>query len=179
MTDFMEINWAELKDIAERLSQTDRGGGRGYYADLEAVDQALAILIVQEDLVSIVKLRNLFTTIVARDSIGIHASLQRLTEEAICATDQLGDIKEQAHFLGANGHNRHRQGLHQRALEDFYHSYQLYEKAGESFEALKSYYMMALCQRALGNTADAKHILTTTISQVDPEDPWLGNPFVV
>src|SRR5690606_3907374 len=60
-----------------------------------------------------------------------------------------------------------------------YDSFQLYEKTGETMDALKSYYMIALCQRALGNTADAKHILLTTISQIDPEDPWLSNPLCV
>jgi tetratricopeptide (TPR) repeat protein len=39
--------------------------------------------------------------------------------------------------------------------------------------------MMSLCQRALGNVADAKHILTTTIGQVDPDNTWLGNPLGV
>jgi tetratricopeptide (TPR) repeat protein len=175
----MAIDWDLLRGIADRLSQPVHGGGHAVQEDLEEVSRALDILLARQDLQGILRLRNVFTAVIARDSISVHASLQRLSNEAIMAAKQLGDWREQAHLLGANGHNLHRQGLHQRAIKDFYDSFQLYEKTGETMDALKSYYMIALCQRALGNTADAKHILLTTISQIDPEDPWLSNPLCV
>ncbi len=174
-----EINWEWLKNLAERLAQPGRGGGSARQEDLQAVDQALDTLIVQENYEGIVRLRLLFTAVVARDSISIHKSLQRLTDEAIFAAEKTGDIKEEAHLLGANGHNLHRQGLHQQSLDNFYRSYKLYEQAGEHFEAIKSYFMLALCQRALGNIDEARHILQIVTAQVDTDNPWFGNPLNV
>lgn len=174
-----EVNWERLKDLAERLAQPGHGGGSARQEDLQAVDQALSNLIAQGDYEGIIKLRRLFTAVVARDSISVHKSLQRLTDEAILAAEKIGDIKEQAHLLGANGHNLHRQGLHQQSLANFYRSYKLYEQAGESFDALKNYFMMALCQRALGNVDEARHILQTVTAQVDTGNSWFGNPLNV
>ncbi len=179
MSNTTEIDWEKLKDLAEQLGRPGWGGGAALQEDLQAVNRVLDILVAWQDYVGIVKLRSLFTTVVARDSIGVHESLQRLTDEAICAAGKLGDIKELAHLLGANGHNLHRQGLHRRALEDFYRSYQLYQQVGEPFEALESFFMMALCQRALGNAAEARRILGLVIAQVDPGEPWLGSPLNV
>jgi tetratricopeptide (TPR) repeat protein len=175
----LEINWDQLKDLAERLGEPRGGGGNARQQDLQIVDQALDILVIEENYADIIKLRSLFTAVVARDSISVHKSLQRLTDEAIGAADQLGDIKEQAHLLGANGHNLHRQGLHQQSLDNFYRAYQLYEEAGEPFEALKNYFMMSLCHRALGNVTEAMHILHNVMAKVDPDDPWFGNPLNV
>jgi tetratricopeptide (TPR) repeat protein len=179
MSESVDINWERLKDFAERLGQPKHGGGSVHQEDLQAVDEALDTLIAQDNYAGIVRLRRLFTAVVARDSISVHKSLQRLTDEAIRAADKIGDIKEQAHLLGANGHNLHRQGLHQQSLDNFYRAYQLYEQIGEPFEALKNYFMMALCHRALGNVAEAIHILQNVMARVGTDDPWFGNPLNV
>lgn len=172
----VEFDWKELQDIAERLSQPGQGGSSAADEDIQIIDRALDQLHSAEDYECIVKLRSLFTPVIARDSIGIHKTLQRLTDEAIFAAEKIGDIKELAHLLGANGHNLHRQGLHQRALEDLTRSYQFYEQIGMSFEALKNYFMTALCHRAMGDLTAARQVLGVVISKVDPTNPWFGNP---
>src|SRR5688572_13546528 len=98
MSESVNVNWERLKDFAERLGQPRHGGGSAHQEDLQAVDQALDTLIAEDNYAGIVRLRRLFTAVVARDSISVHKSLQRLTDEAICAADKIGDTKEQAHL---------------------------------------------------------------------------------
>jgi len=175
----MEIDWKKLNELGERLSQPSIGGGNANMEDLHEIDQALKTLIVQGDHTGILELHSLFAPIVARDSIGVHEIFQRLTKQAIHSAEKVGDVKKLAHLLSVNGHNLHRQGLHQQAMIDFSRSRQFYELADEPFEVLKVDSMLAQCYRTLGYNDEAKLILDGIFSKVDQSNPWLGNPLQV
>ena len=107
------------------------------------------------------------------------AALQLLDQHAIQAARYSGDKSELGHILGSKGHNLHRQGYHQDAINAFEESAHYYREAGKHFEALQSYYMTSLCYRALGKRDEAKQILETVLNQTDPGDPWRANPLQV
>ena len=174
-----DINWDHLTALAEELLLPEKGAGGAHSNDLEQIADALDTLIKDNDWEGIIRLRELFTGLIARDSIGIHSILQRLTDHALVAADKLGDIKELAHLYGANGHNLHRQGFHLRALEDFSQAARLYAEIGNEWESLKNYYMTALCERALGHAAEAQKILGNVLTRTAPDNPWRGNPLTV
>ncbi len=54
-----------------------------------------------------------------------------------------------------------------------------YWEIGEDFPALKSYYMTALCYRALGDRNKSKGILENVLNKTRPDDPWRANPLQV
>lgn len=124
----------------------------------------------------IIALRQLFDSVIARDAIGVISIFQDLTNKAIVAAENTNRKKELAHFLGADGHNLHRRGLHKKALRSFEKASELYFEFKEDFESLKNYYMTALCYRAIGNKKKAKEILDNVLLRLDDDNPWKGNP---
>ena len=173
------VNWDNLSTLAEELLRPGQGAGGAQLNDLEQISDALDILINENDLKGIIRLRELFTGLIARDSIGIHSVMQQLSDQALLAAERLGDKRELAHLYGANGHNLHRQGFHQRALEDFTRASRLYADIEDEWESLKNYYMTALCERALGHAPEAQQILENVLSRIAPDNPWRGNPLTV
>jgi len=125
------------------------------------------------------RLRNLFNPLYAGDTVTGLATLQRLDERALEAARRLGDKHELGHLLGAKGHNLHRQRYHQNAISAFDESAKNYWEIGEDFPALKSYYMTALCYRALGDRNKSKGILENVLNKIGLDDPWRANPLQV
>ncbi|PWH16271.1 MAG: hypothetical protein DDG60_04515 [Anaerolineae bacterium] len=140
------------------------------------IEKALISFTENNDWQSIVRLRDLFNDLFARDTLGGYDLLQQLDLSAIQAARQLGDKAELAHLLGARGHNLHRQGYHRDAIKAFDESAKLYWEIGKDFPAMKSYYMTSLCYRALGDRNQAKKILNDVIQKIDPSDGWFGQP---
>ncbi|MCX7854010.1 MAG: tetratricopeptide repeat protein, partial [Caldilineales bacterium] len=92
---------------------------------------------------------------------------------------ELDNQAELAHLLGALGHNLHRQGFHKKAIIAFEESARSYQASGDSFGALKSTFMTSLCYRALNDRKRARAIVEDVLRQVEPNNPWRGNPLQV
>jgi len=147
--------------------------------DLRFLQESLGALIRTEDWPGILRLRSIYSDMMARDTISAHAVTQKLSQMAIGSARRLGYERELAHLLGAYGHNLHRQGYHQKALDAFREASQLYSELGDDWESLKNYYMTALCHRGLGQIPAAVRILQNVLGSLDKSDPWRGQPLQV
>ena len=174
-----EINWADLQLLADRLAQPGPDPTSVSDADLLMLDQTLDHLVSAEAWSDIIRLRRMFNALLARDTFTGLLVMQRLSSAAITAAERVGDKKELAHLLGAEGHNLHRQGYHRQAIEAFERSAQLYQETDEPYQSLKSYYMTSLCYRALGGRQRAQQILGDVLKRTAPDDPWRGEPLQV
>jgi tetratricopeptide (TPR) repeat protein len=173
------IEWDELTALAETLSQPGLSPGNVPRAEWEKIETTLAQLLAANDWVGILRLRRIFKELIARDSVTVVPIFKRLSQAAIHAAEQVDDKAELAHLLGADGHNLHRQGYHQAALDAFERSYQLYEELGQDFQALQNYYMTSLCYRAMEKRPQARQVLETVLARVAPDDIWRANPLQV
>lgn len=174
-----KIDWGKITGLAEELGESHSGAGQIAAPSLELIGTTLNQLIQDRDWPNVIRLREIFTPLIARDAIGVLPLFQRMSQEAIHAAEQLGDKKELAHLLGANGHNLHRQGLHRESILAFDRAAQLYREVGDKFEAVKNYYMTSLCYMGLGETIRARRILDKVLEEVGEDNPWRGNPFQV
>lgn len=174
-----DVDWGELKKLAEKLAEPGLGPGGALESEWRIIEQALDRLLAVEDWERLVHLREMFAFLVVGDTTGGLPVVQRINAEAIKAAERLGKIALVARFLHDEGHNLHRQGYHEQAIEAFERAAELYQKVGEKFRTLESYYMTALCHRALENRTVAWQILNQVLRQVGDEDPWRGNPLQV
>jgi tetratricopeptide (TPR) repeat protein len=172
-------DWVKLEQLSSRLTQSEVEPGSFPDRDWRIIELALNFLVDEQDQRGLVRLRNMFNLLFVGDTMSGLAILRQLDDHAIEAARHLGDKRELAHLLGAKGHNLHRQGYHQDAISAFDASAKNYREIGEDFPALESYYMTALCYRALGNTKRAKEILGIVFSNTSPDDPWRANPLQV
>lgn len=173
------IDWGALQAFAEHVTQSGESPGTAPHSEWEKIRHTLEQLKQAEDWAGVIRLRRLFGGLFARDSAWGIPTLQILDEAAIKAAHRLQDFSELAHLLGARGHNLHRQGFHELAIISFDDSAEAYQKCGDSFGALKSTFMTSLCYRALNNRDRAYEILTAVLLQIEPNDPWRGNPLQV
>ncbi|MCI0562714.1 MAG: tetratricopeptide repeat protein [Nitrososphaera sp.] len=173
------IDWASLESLAGQLAAPGFGPGSVLEAEWQIVEDALETLLARQDWSGIIRLRRIFGDLFARDTVGGLPLLQQLDDKAIEVARRISDRAILAHLLGARGHNLHRQGYHQEAIECFEEAADLYLAVGESFESLKNFYMTSLCHRALGNREHAKNVLERVLQQVESDDPWRGNPLHV
>lgn len=174
-----ETNWAALEQLVEQLSTPGTGAASVSASAWQPLEQMSAQLMHAQDWEAIIRLRLLLTPLYSRDSVTGLALLQQIDDQAIAAAQRLGRSTDLGHFWGARGHNLHRQGFHQAASVAFQQSVRQYDLVGETWPALKSYYMLALCRRAVGDRAAAMRILYDVLAQVDAADPWRGNPLQV
>lgn len=174
-----EIDWNALEDLANRATQSGESPGAIADTEWERLRQALDTLRQAEDWSEILRLRKLFTGLLARDSAWGIPAVKSLDDAAIEAARRLGDVADLGHLLGARGHNLHRQGFHEESITAFEESAINYRICGDDFGALKSFFMMSLCYRALNNRQQARQILEEVLQQVEPDDPWRGNPLQV
>lgn len=174
-----DIDWNELKTLAERLSEPGLGPGSVLESEWRIIEQALDRLLAMENWEGLIRLREMFAFLVIGDTTGGLPVVQRISAEAMKAAEHLDRITLVARFLHDEGHNLHRQGYHERAMTAFERAAELYQEVGEKFRALESYYMTALCHRALENRVVARHVLDQVLQQVSDDDPWRGNPLQV
>ena len=173
------IDWTRLEDLAAHLSQSGMEPGTVPDSEWHIIEQALGVLINGQNWSGILQLRAAFNPLYAGDTVAGLAILQALDQHAIQAARHLGNKRQLGHLLGSKGHNLHRQGYHQDAINAFDESAKNYREIGEDFPALESYYMTSLCYRALGNRERARQILEEVIHNTDPDDPWRANPLQV
>lgn len=174
-----EVDWKALDALAQRATQSGEHPGAIPDSEWERLEQALDSLIAAHDWEAVINLRRVFRDLLARDSAWGIPAIQRLDQEAIQAARALGNQTELAHLLGALGHNLHRQGFHKKAIAAFEESARSYQAIGDSFGALKSTFMTSLCYRALNDRKRARAIVEDVLRQVEPSNPWRGNPLQV
>ena len=172
-------HWQQLAALADQLAQPGLPPGEIAGDDWKIIDETQERLLAAGDWEGLLRLRNLFTALLAQDSVTGLPVLQRLDDLAISAARQLGNQAELGHLLGARGHNLHRQGFHERAIAAFDESAKAYWGIGKERPGLESYYMESLCYRAVGKRTRAKEILADVLARIDPQDPWRGNPLQV
>ena len=153
------IDWSELTRIAETLKSPHAGPDSVADEEWRTIEQVLDTLRQQGDWPGLVR--------------------RRLETSAIHAARELDDTKHLAMFLGDQGHNLHRQGFHQQAIESFDASSLYYAELGNHTFVLRNYHMTALCYRALHQWDRAYVIVREVLEQVAPDDPWCGNPLQV
>lgn len=173
------IDWDKLVDFSLQLEQSGIQPGTIPDNEWQIIEQTVTKLIQEDDWGGILRLRSIFNSLYARDTVTGLTSLQLLDDHAIQAARNLGDKVELGHLLGSKGHNLHRQGYHQDAIKAFDESVQNYKEVNQDFDALKSYYMASLCYRALGKRDKAKDILHDVLMQIVPENLWRANPLQV
>jgi tetratricopeptide (TPR) repeat protein len=173
------IDWDSLKKLSSRLSMSGVEPGTVPGSKWQIIDQALMTLTHEQNWRGILRLRNLFDPLFARDTMTGLAVLQQLDQCAMAAARQLGNKRELGHLLEAKGHNLHRQGYHLEAIKAFDESAKNYREIGDELPALKNYYMTSLCYRALGNKIKARQILEDVLDKTNPDDPWRANPLQV
>jgi tetratricopeptide (TPR) repeat protein len=171
--------WTRLEDFSASLAQSGMEPGSIPNSEWQIIEDALNTFVQKKNWTAILRLRTMFSSLYARDTMTGLDTLQALDQQAIRAARYLGDTIEIGHLLGARGHNLHRQGYHKEAIKAFDESAQNYRDAHRDLDALKSFYMTSLCYRALGKRNRAKQILNQVLANIDPQDPWRGNPLQV
>lgn len=174
-----QLEWQELQALATQVITRGHGPGLLSKNQLEKIESALKIAVAEQAWRDIIRLREIFGTLFARDTAFGLIELQNLDDAAIDAAWRINDYRELAHLLGAKGHNLHRQGYHQQAIEIFHKSRDYYTLVGDDFEALKNYYMTSLCYRALNHPVKARQVLNEVIGCIDQSHPWRRNPLQV
>ncbi len=174
-----EINWQYFEDLARRLNEP-KVGPRGVEGEeIQKIGSVANELAARQDWETLLRFARLFFPVIEGESISIDEVLHGLVEKAITAAENLNDVNTLAYLWYAEGHNLHRQGSHEAALAAFVRSYQDFDRAGDSLSAKKSYYMTALCLRALSRVEEAKAVLNQVLSETAPDDPWRANPLSI
>ncbi len=179
ITNATGYEWTRLENFSAYLLQSGMEPGSIPNSEWQIIEDALIIFINDKNWGAILRLRTIFSSLYARDTVTGLPTLQTLDQEAIHAARHLGNKSEIGHLLGAKGHNLHRQGYHQEAIKAFDESAQNYRDANQDLDALKSHYMTSLCYRALGKRDKAKRILDSVLDNINPGDPWRANPLQV
>lgn len=175
----MTVDWPALEQLVAVLAQPGAGPAAAQATQWQPLGLALDELQGAHDDAGLVRLRLLLVPLYARDSVTGLALLHAIDDAAIAAAERLGRDHDLGHFWGARGHNLHRTGLHRAAMDAFLRSQAHYERVGETLPALRSYYMLALCKRALGDRAGAAAVLHKVLAEYPADDPWRGNPLQV
>lgn len=173
------LDWPKLETFALQLTQPGFGPGSVSRDQWEILEISLRKLETNQQPKDILKLRKIFTPLFALDTLTNLEILLRLDRAAIQAARQLGDRYELGKLLGDRGHNLHRQGFHRQAIAAYTESFASYCEAGETVLARSSFYMTALCYRALGEREIAGKILDEVLVQLTQDDPWRANPLQV
>lgn len=174
-----DSDWVALQELAEQLSAPGVDPGTISDHEWQIMERTLINLLSRENWDGILQLRQIFDTLYANDSMTGLPSLKRLDQHAIKAARQTKNLECLAHLLGTRGHNLHRQGFHQQALESFEESARHHQTIGQARQALENFYMTSLCHRALGNREIAKQVLQDVLEQIPTDDPWRAHPLQV
>jgi len=169
--------WDKLTEFAESVRQSE---SRASYVDeiIRLVNHTLDDLTTSADWNGVIRLRRMFEFLGAGETLGLGETLGHLNEQAIVAAEKLGDDITAGQFLHDKGQALHRQGKHPDAIRAFEQSREHYRKGGKEFQARESFYMTALCYRAIGNRQLAREIVEQ-VYQESGTDPWRANPLIV
>jgi len=169
------VNWDELEKLAQQdLREVPE-------ADIQRILNALRIFREQQAWQDVLRLQEMFSSMMLTQKLTLgHLRTLRdaLEENAIEATRALGLKDVEARYLHDRGQFLHQVGSHEKAIQAFDRSAQLYSELGQSFRALESYYMTALCYRALNQGVKAEEVLNRVLSEVK-DNVWRAHPLEV
>lgn len=169
------VNWDELEKLAQQdLREVPE-------ADIQKILNALRILRERQAWQDVLKLQEMFSSMMLTQKLTLgHLRTLRdaLEENAIEATHALGLKDVEARYLHDRGQFLHQVGSHEKAIQAFDRSARLYSELGQSFRALESYYMTALCYRALNQGTKAEKVLNRVLSEVK-DNTWRAHPLEV
>lgn len=173
------VDWSLLEQLANEASMSGVGLGEISESRWHLVSQTLHLLSQAQQKEDVIRLRRTFNSLYARDTAWGLQELRELDEAAILAAREMNAKYELASLLGARGHNLHREGRHREAIEAFSEASDVYRGQGASFESTKSFFMTALCYRALGQRQKALDVLEQVLALIEKDDPWRGQPLQV
>jgi len=169
------MSWNDL----EKLSKQDLR--EAPESDIQKTLETLRILQESRAWQDILKLQEMFSPMMLtqRLTMGHLRTLRDALEEpAIEASRALGLKIIEAQYLHDRGQFLHQVGIHEAAIQAFDRSARLYAELGESFRSMESYYMTALCYRALGQVKKAEQILHHVLQETD-NNSWRAHPLEV
>lgn len=173
------INWPFFEDLALRMNEPGKGPLSVPADEIDQIGSVGHRLADQKDWETLLRFASLFYPVVEGESISIYPVLHELVERAMAAAEALDRKQEFAYLWYVEGHNLHRQGYHARALEAFQKSYKFYSLAGQKLQARNSYYMTALCLRALSRVNEADAVLQKVLAETGVNDTWRANPLSI
>ncbi len=169
------VNWDELDKLAHQdLREVPE-------TDIRKILNASRILREEQAWQDVLKLQEMFSSMMLTQKLTLgHLRTLRdtLEENAIEAARALSLKDVEARYLHDRGQFLHQVGSHEKAIQAFNRSAQLYSELGQSFRALESYYMTALCYRALNQGAKAEEVLNRILSEVK-DNTWRAHPLEV
>lgn len=169
------VDWSEL----ERLKGQDLREASD--DEIRKLSDALRLLREGERWDDVLHLYEMFSSMLLTQSltVGRLQELRNIFEESAIEAAHALDAKElEARYLHDRGHFLHQVGRHEDAIRAFERSAHLYAEQGQTFRALQSRYMTALCHRALNRGREAREILKQVLSQVQ-DDVWRAHPLEV
>lgn len=170
--------WLELETLSTILrehSLTD-------FSDetFQPIERAVSKLENLQDWEGITRLREMLTPYIVGESYANQRSFQSVARAGVRAAEALDDHVLAGRYLHDLGQHQHRTGQHRDAIEAFERSEAHFIAVpGHSFQATESYYMTALCYRALHQREQAQHILNKVFDRLEPDDPWRAHPLGV
>lgn len=172
-----EVNWIALTELAETVRSSESYVN---YADemRAAIQEALPLLTSSQDWEGIIRLRRLFEFLEGGETLGLGPILSHLNKEAIVAAQKLEDYFSAGRFLHDEGQALHRQGKSEEAIRAFEESFKYFKMTNDDFRARESFYMTALCYRALGDRKRAREIVEQVLDETG-DNLWRANPLCV
>lgn len=169
--------WDGINELAATMRTS---GAYPTYADevRSTIRKSLAHLVSDQDWYGIIRLRSLFGFLEGGETLGLGSVLSQLNRQAITAALALGDNLSAGQFLHDEGQALHRQGKHVAAIGSFEESCKHFRLASDELRARESYYMTALCHRALGSRTKAREIIEQVLKETG-DHIWRANPLVV
>ncbi|GIK64963.1 MAG: hypothetical protein BroJett018_27570 [Chloroflexota bacterium] len=172
------VEWSQLEYLSQSLQTLSLG--ELSEQELSSLNQAVTLLEDHADWHGLIRLRDLFESFIVGESYANIPLFVRLAYASINAADHLGNNIKAGQYLHDLGHQLHRIGKHWEAIQVFQRSQDCYSRVeGYDFRALESYYMTALCYRAVHQRRKAKRVLTQVINELKVDDPWRAHPLQV
>lgn len=171
-------DWQELDELSDLLRDhplTDLSD-----ETFRPIERAVSRLEITQDRQGLVRLREMFTTYIIGENYANQRIFQRMAQAGIKAAEEINDHALAGRYLHDWGQYLHRTGQHRDAIDVFTRSeahFKMIERY--SFQATESYYMTALCYRALHQRKRARRILNDVFERLDPDDPWRAHPLGV
>jgi tetratricopeptide (TPR) repeat protein len=177
VVDAQIIDWDKLAEFADTIKASQFR--RNYATEVGTLlNRTMTLLSANQDWQGIIRLRTLFDFLGRGEPLGLGNTLGELNRRAIAAAHQMGNHVAAGQFLHEEGQALHRHGNHPEAIKAFEQSTSEYKLIGESFHARESYYMTALCHRAMGNRSLARKIVRQVLNETR-DDAWRANPLIV
>jgi len=169
--------WDEITELANLVQSSD---SYVYYVEevRAIINKSLGRLTSTSNWEGVIRLRRMFEFLGGGETLRLGSEMTHLNEQAIQAAQKIGDNNAAGQFLHDKGQALHRQGNHIEAIKALQQSIEHYKRASNDFRGRESYFMTALCYRALGDRKLARQIIEQVLEETG-EDLWRANPLSV